>query len=128
VMGLGDAEGVLDAIARGADLFDCVWPTRLARHGRVLTADGDFNLRNARFADDTSPLHPECGCLSCRTYTRAYLRHLLTVKELAVHRLVTIHNLAYTLDLLLQAREAIAKAAYGDFRSAVVERRARGGW
>ncbi len=128
VMGLGDAEGVLDAIARGADLFDCVWPTRLARHGRVLTADGDFNLRNARFADDTSPLHPECGCLSCRTYTRAYLRHLLTVKELAVHRLVTIHNLAYTLDLLLQAREAIAKAAYGAFRSAVVERRARGGW
>jgi queuine tRNA-ribosyltransferase len=64
-MGLGDAEGVLEAVARGCDLFDCVWPTRLARHGRVLTPDGDFNLRRSEYIRSAVPLHDECGCLAC---------------------------------------------------------------
>lgn len=123
VMGLGDAEGVLDAIARGADLFDCVWPTRLARHGRVLTPDGDYNLRRARYAADSRPLHPECSCLACRQYSRAYLRHLLTTRELSVHRLLTIHNLAYTLDLLAAARRAIVAGRYRTFHQEAVRRR-----
>src|SRR3972149_5004146 len=107
VMGLGDTEGVLDAIERGADLFDCVWPTRLARHGRVLSAEGDFNLRRAEFATDDRPLSSSCGCSVCSTHTRAYLRHLLSVGEITALRLLSIHNLAYTLDLMAAARRAI---------------------
>jgi queuine tRNA-ribosyltransferase len=128
VMGLGDAEGVLGAVARGADLFDCVWPTRLARHGRVLTPDGDFNLRRARFARDPAPLHHECPCLTCDTHSRAYLRHLLQTRELAVHRLVTIHNLTYTLSLIASIRDAIVAGGFEDHRAAIVERRRSSGW
>lgn len=128
VMGLGDAEGVLDAIDRGADLFDCVWPTRLARHGRVLTPDGDYNLRRAEFARDDHPLDGGCRCLTCQTHSRAYLRHLLVTKELSLHRLVTIHNLTYTLGLLRDARRAITAGDYAAFRAATVERRQAGGW
>lgn len=128
VMGLGDAEGVLDAIGRGADLFDCVWPTRLARHGRVLSPDGDFNLRRAVFATDSRPLHDECPCLTCATYSRAYLRHLLVTAELAVYRLVTVHNLTYTLGLMAEARRAIVDGSYTSFQGAVIERRRAGAW
>lgn len=128
VMGLGDTEGVLDAIARGCDLFDCVWPTRLARHGRVLTADGDYNLRRAEFAADAGPLHPECPCLTCRTHSRAYLRHLLTTRELSVHRALTIHNLTYTLAVLAAAREAISTGGFEAYRREVGQRRQAGGW
>lgn len=128
VMGLGDAEGVLEAIDRGADLFDCVWPTRLARHGRVLTPDGDYNLRRAEFTRDERPLDAECPCLTCRTHSRAYLRHLLVTRELSLHRLVTIHNLTYTLGLLRDARRAIAAGDYASFREATVARRRTGGW
>lgn len=128
VMGLGDSEGVLDAIARGADLFDCVWPTRLARHGRVLTPDGDFNLRRAEFAGDAGPLHHECRCLTCDTHSRAYLRHLLVTGELAVHRFLTIHNLAYTFGLLAGARSAIEGGEFVPFQDRIRRRRAGGGW
>lgn len=127
VMGLGDTEGVLDSIARGADLFDCVWPTRLARHGRILTPEGDFNLRRAQFGSDPRPLQNDCPCLACLTYSRAYLRHLLVTNELAVYRLVTIHNLTYTLRLMASARAAILAGEFADFRAEVVTRRARVG-
>lgn len=128
VMGLGDSEGVLDAIARGADLFDCVWPTRLARHGRVLTSDGDYNLRRAEFSVDDRPLGADCGCLTCQTHSRAYLRHLVVTGELSVHRLLTIHNLAYTFGLLRDARSAIEAGNFRRFRGAVSLRREAGGW
>jgi queuine tRNA-ribosyltransferase len=128
VMGLGDAEGVLDAIARGADIFDCVWPTRLARHGKVLSPDGDFNLRRAAFSTDARPLHHECLCLTCTTYSRAYLRHLLATAELAVYRLITVHNLTYTLGLMAAARRAIVDGSYASFQGAVIERRRAGAW
>lgn len=128
VMGLGDTEGVLDAISRGADLFDCVWPTRLARHGRALTMDGDYNLRRAEFASDPRPLHGECRCLTCQTHSRAYLRHLLVTGELAVHRLVTIHNLTFTMNLMREARAAIVEGTFGSFSGGVRRRRAGNGW
>jgi len=126
VMGLGDAEGVLDAVARGCDLFDCVWPTRLARHGRVLTPDGDFNLRRSEFADDGRPLYPECGCRACTQVGRAYLRHLLQTRELSVLRLVSIHNLVYTLGLMAETRAAIAAGRFEDHRQSTIERRSNG--
>ncbi len=124
VMGLGDSEGVLDAVARGCDLFDCVWPTRLARHGKIITRRGDYGLRRAEFASDPAPLSEDCDCSTCVTYSRAYLRHLLKTKELAVYRLLSIHNLAYTLNLLTDARAAIEAGGFDDFRAEVAHDRA----
>jgi queuine tRNA-ribosyltransferase len=126
VMGLGDSEGVLAAIARGCDLFDCVWPTRLARHGRILTARGDYNLRRAEHAQDPAPLDPECSCSTCGAHSRGYLRHLLATSELAVFRLLSIHNLTYTLNLVNRARQAIGDGTFADFHAEALERRAGG--
>ena len=123
VMGLGDTAGVLDAVGRGFDLFDCVWPTRLARHGKAITTSGDFSIRRAEFASDSRPLDADCGCFTCRHHSRAYLRHLRVTDELLGHRLMSIHNLAYTLGILRQAREAIASGRFEPFRQGVMNRR-----
>jgi queuine tRNA-ribosyltransferase len=123
VMGLGDPEGLLDAIARGADMFDCVIPTRLARHGRALTRGGDFNLKRSGFEGDEAPIDPECGCLTCSRYSRAYLRHLVRSNELSGHRLLTIHNLRYLLELMAGAGSAIEQGRFGSFVSETMARR-----
>lgn len=125
VMGLGDTDGLLDAIVRGVDMFDCVIPTRLARHGRVLSRTGDFNLRRVEFTEDDRPIDPDCRCLTCASYSRAYLRHLVRMKELSAHRLLSIHNLVYTLDLVAGARDAILAGVLGQYVEDV--RRRRGG-
>jgi queuine tRNA-ribosyltransferase len=122
-MGLGDSEGVLDAVARGVDLFDCVWPTRLARHGRVLTPNGDFNLKRSEHRRSELPLQAGCTCHTCSTYTRAYLRHLLTTRELSVHRLLSLHNLAYTMRLMQDVRSEIADGRFAEFRASTIARR-----
>ncbi|MCJ7754713.1 MAG: tRNA guanosine(34) transglycosylase Tgt [Thermoanaerobaculales bacterium] len=122
-MGLGDSEGVLDAVARGVDLFDCVWPTRLARHGRVLTPDGDYNLKRSEHRLSDIPLQVGCSCATCSTYSRAYLRHLLTTRELSSHRLLSLHNLTYTMGLMQDVRSAIADGRFAEFRAATVTRR-----
>lgn len=119
VMGLGDTDGLLDAIELGADMFDCVMPTRLARHGKVLARSGDFNIRRSEFFSDTGPLDEGCGCLTCQNYSRAYLRHLVRSKELTAHRLLSIHNLRYTLDLVAGARAAIEAGSFGSYLSGV---------
>ncbi|MDP9494788.1 MAG: tRNA guanosine(34) transglycosylase Tgt [Actinomycetota bacterium] len=126
VMGLGDTEGLFRAIARGVDLFDCVIPTRLARHGRALTRHGDFNIRQARFETDTSPIDPECPCLACGRHSRAYLRHLVRMNEITGFRLLTIHNLRYTLDLVSEAAAAIKAGHFASHLGEVLEMRARG--
>jgi queuine tRNA-ribosyltransferase len=123
VMGLGDPEGVIQAIERGADLFDCVWPTRLARHGRVLTRVGDFNLRRAEFMTDSRPLEDDCPCHTCRNHHRAYLRHLLVTNELAAFRLLSIHNLTYTMSLLRGIRHAITTGEVGSHLAEIRHRR-----
>jgi queuine tRNA-ribosyltransferase len=115
VMGLGDTEGLLDAIELGADMFDCVMPTRLARHGKILSRNGDFNIRRSEFMSDTGPLDEGCECLTCQNYTRAYLRHLVRSKELTAHRLLSIHNLRYTLDLVAGARLAIESGSFENY-------------
>lgn len=124
LMGLGDTEGLLDAIARGADMFDCVIPTRLARHGRALSRSGDFNINRVEHTDDTKPIDPECRCLTCSRYSRAYLRHLIRMRELSAHRLLTIHNLTYLLDLVAGAREAIKSGTFTAFRNETRQARA----
>ena len=123
VMGLGDPEGVLDSIARGVDLFDCVWPTRLARHGKVITSRGDFNIRRLEFAEDPKPVDPECSCSTCQTYSKAYLRHLAVVKEQSLNRLLSIHNLTMTQRLLADARAAIEAGTFEEYRTMVTTQR-----
>ena len=123
VMGLGDTAGVLDAVAAGSDLFDCVWPTRLARHGKVLSRLGDFQVRRAEFADVARPIDPECGCSTCRRFSLAYLRHLRVTGEMLGHRLLSIHNLHYTLAMLAGAREAIREGRFGAYRAGVLAAR-----
>lgn len=116
VMGLGDPVGMLDSIARGVDLFDCVLPTRLARHGKVITRRGDYGIRGAAYAADERPLDEECPCAVCRVHTRAYLRHLTVVKEPGAQRLLSIHNLTVTQNLLADARDAIQRGDFHRFR------------
>jgi len=123
VMGLGDTEGILDAIGRGVDLFDCVLPTRLARHGKALHPDGDFSIRRREWASDARPIDPDCDCATCRRYSRGYLRHLFVTKELLGGRLLSLHNLRYTLALLENARDAIAAGSFETWRRGVLDRR-----
>ncbi len=122
-MGIGDPEGVLDVIARGVDLFDCVLPTRLARTGAAFTSRGRVNLRNARYADDLGPLDPDCDCACCRGYTRAYLRHLVNQREIAGMQLLSEHNLRVLVRLCERARVAIMAGAFDEFVDEVRARR-----
>jgi queuine tRNA-ribosyltransferase len=118
-MGLGDPVGIIESVARGVDQFDSVLPTRLARHGTVLTTAGRLNLRNARFATDPEPLDPECGCRVCRRWSRAYLRHLLKTSEPTGPRLITRHNLSWTLALVDRIRAAVAAGTLDALRAEV---------
>jgi queuine tRNA-ribosyltransferase len=106
-MGLGDPTGILEAIAAGIDMFDCVLPTRIARNGGAFTSRGKLNLKNARFVKDPEPLDPDCGCYACSNFSRAYLRHLVTQKEILGLQLLSLHNVTFLLDLTRRAREAI---------------------
>jgi queuine tRNA-ribosyltransferase len=121
LMGVGDPVGMLEAIALGVDQFDCVAPTRQARHGSVSTSAGRLNLRNAAFASDEGPLDPACSCSTCARWSRGYLRHLLLVNEPTAWRLLSIHNLAFVLGLLSEARTAIAEGRLEALRAATEE-------
>jgi queuine tRNA-ribosyltransferase len=115
-MGIGDAEGILRVIGAGIDMFDCVLPTRCARNGLLFTSRGKLVIRNARFAEDERPVDPDCACYTCRTFSRAYLRHLFRAGEMLGLRLNTIHNLHYYLALMAQARAAIEGRRFEPFR------------
>jgi queuine tRNA-ribosyltransferase len=126
LMGVGTPEDLLDGIAAGIDMFDCVLPTRNARNGWLFTRFGDVKIRNARYKDDTRPLDATCACVTCRDFTRGYLHHLQRVNEIVSARLNTIHNLHYYLDLMRQARAAIEAGGFARFAQQVREERARG--
>ncbi len=115
LMGVGNPTTMLEAIGLGVDMFDCVLPTRTARLGTAFSSQGRLNLRNARFARDFSALDPSCGCPTCARYTRAYLRHLVNVKEMLGATLLSIHNLHYLLELTRRARAAIEAGTYESF-------------
>jgi queuine tRNA-ribosyltransferase len=117
LMGVGTPEDLLAGIAAGIDLFDCVLPTRCARNGLLFTSRGRITIRNARYAEDQGPADPACGCATCRTFTRAYLRHLCKAEELLGLRLNTIHNVHYYLSLMAGARQAIEEGGFERFRS-----------
>ncbi|HIP62169.1 MAG TPA: tRNA guanosine(34) transglycosylase Tgt [Sulfurovum sp.] len=123
LMGVGTPEDLVENVSRGIDMFDCVMPTRNARNGTLFTSFGKFNIRSARFKEDPLPIDPDCGCMVCQTYSRAYLCHLYRAKELTYFRLGTIHNLYYYLDLMKQMREAILKDRFEEFRVEFYEKR-----
>jgi queuine tRNA-ribosyltransferase len=125
-MGIGDAEGILEVVARGIDMFDCVLPTRTARTGSALTATGRLNLRNARFARDPRRLEDGCDCPACARFSRAYVRHLVNQEEILGLRLLSMHNLRFVLRLTAAARAAIERGAFGDFRARTLARLAAG--
>jgi queuine tRNA-ribosyltransferase len=119
LMGVGDPVGMVEAIVLGIDLFDCVLPTRFARHGTVLSTAGRYNLKRAENADDAAPLDGACGCPVCARWSRAYLRHLLVVDEPTAPRLLTIHNVWWTLRLVEEVRSAIQAGSLAAVRSRV---------
>jgi len=121
-MGIGDPEGILEVVARGVDMFDCVLPTRTARTGSALTWEGRLNLRNAEYRNDPRPLDPECVCPACDRFSRAYIRHLVTQREMLGLRLLSLHNLRFVLDLTARARAAIERGTFSSFRDEALAR------
>lgn len=121
LMGVGDPASLVEAVGLGVDQFDCVLQTRLGRHGTALTSTGRFQVRAARNRVDDSPLDAECSCDVCARHSRGYLRHLLTVNEPTAARLVSLHNVSWTLQLMARMREAIASGTFGALRDEVLE-------
>jgi queuine tRNA-ribosyltransferase len=121
-MGLGTPPQLLELIARGMDMFDCVLPTRLARNGTAFTAGGTLNLRNAEFTLQTGPLEEGCRCSACHGFSRAYIRHLIKAEEILGLRLLSIHNLHFYLNLMSRARQAIEDGSFDVFRAQFASR------
>jgi len=122
LMGVGHPVDLLDAVARGVDMMDCVLPTRNARRGTVFTSTGRLVVKNAIYAQDERPLDPECDCSTCRRFTRAYLRHLFAAGELLGMRLASVHAVHQMIGLARRAREAVQAGVFGAFRAQVVAR------
>lgn len=116
LMGVGHPANLVEGVARGIDMFDCVLPTRNGRNGGVLTSFGKMNLKNSGFARDFTPVDPSCGCYTCRNFTRAYIRHLYTAGEILASRLCSWHNLYFLVNLMKDARQAIIEGRYPRFR------------
>ena len=126
LMGVGTPEDLVEGVARGIDMFDCVMPTRNGRNGWLFTRYGDIKIRNARYAKDLRPLDPECDCPCCRGFTRAYLHHLQKVNEILGARLNSLHNLHYYLHLMAEIRQALDEGRFAEFRQRFYADRARG--
>ena len=122
MMGVGRPDDLFHAVANGFDLFDCVLPTRAARHGLAYTSEGTVVIKQARYRADALPLDPACGCPTCRAASRAYLRHLFTLGEPTAATLLTVHNLTAVLDLMRGIREALAARRWAEFAADAARR------
>jgi queuine tRNA-ribosyltransferase len=127
LMGVGTPEDLVEAVARGVDMFDCVLPTRNARNGMAFTSTGKVVIKNAGHGTDAEPLDAACGCYTCRHYSRAYLRHLYVAREILAYRLLTLHNLYYYLQLMASLRQAVAADRFAAFRRDFYQNRPEGG-
>lgn len=123
LMGLGTPEDLVEGVAQGADMFDCVLPTRNARNGMLFTRQGPLIIKKAEYAEDPEPVDPDCDCYTCRNYSRAYLRHLYVSKELLSYRLNTLHNIHYFMDLMREIREAVAQGRFRKWQQSFHQRR-----
>jgi queuine tRNA-ribosyltransferase len=117
LMGAGTPDYIFEGVARGVDMFDCVYQTRVARNGLVMTNDGPLMIRNAKYREDFGPLDPECDCYACRNYSRAYVRHLIIAEEMFAGRLISIHNIHFTMRLMSRIRESIKTDTFRDLRA-----------
>ncbi len=117
LMGVGSTDAILEGVLRGIDMFDCVLPTRIARHGTLMSNQGRINIRNAKYERDFGPLDPECDCYTCKNYSRAYLRHLIRCDEGLGQRLLSIHNLRFLIKLTEDIRQAINEDRFLDFKN-----------
>lgn len=115
LMGVGSPDCLVEGVLRGVDMFDCVWPTRLARHGMVITSEGNLTIRNLPFARDFGPIEEDCTCYTCQNFSRGYIRHLLKANEVLGIRLTTIHNIAFLMRLMQEIRQAIASDTLPEF-------------
>jgi len=121
LMGVGTPDCLVEGVARGVDMFDCVFPTRVARNGMAMIHTGRMNMKNKQYERDFRPIEESCGCYTCRNYTRAYIRHLYKSEELLAFRLVTIHNLYFLLQFMRDMREAIVQGNFFEFREHFME-------
>lgn len=122
LMGVGSINYILDGISKGVDMFDCVLPTRIARHGTLMTHNGRINIKNSKYKDDFSPLDVECDCYTCKNYTKAYLHHLFKCEEALGQRLASIHNLRFLIKMVENARIAIKEDRFLDFKHMMLEK------
>ena len=123
IMGVGTPEDLVEGVARGGDMFDCVMPTRNARNGVLFTSSGKISIKQSRYREDPDPPDPECGCYVCRNYSRAYLRHLYQANEILASVLNTQHNLHYYLKLMRDIRYAVGAGEFSAFRRAFYQKR-----
>jgi queuine tRNA-ribosyltransferase len=121
LMGVGDPASLVEAVGLGVDQFDCVMQTRLGRHGTALTSEGKVHIKNAKFTESDDPLDPMCSCWVCTTHSRGYLRHLTQIGEPTAARLVSVHNVAWTISLMNQMREAIATGTFQALRRSILD-------
>lgn len=117
LMGVGTPSNIIEGVARGIDFFDCVMPARNARHGKLYTWRGTINIKNERYKLDERPIDASCGCPACRSFSRAYLRHLLTAGEMLAMRLAVLHNLHFYNELMSRIRESLDSGTFEDFRA-----------
>jgi queuine tRNA-ribosyltransferase len=122
LMGVGTPRDLWDAVASGADMMDCVYPTRVARNGQVMARDGKYNITTARCRRDFTPLDPECSCWVCARYTKAYLGHLFRAEEIAIHRLISYHNLHFMAEIMDTIRKSLLEHRFHEARSAFIAR------
>ncbi len=122
LMGVGSINYILDGISKGVDMFDCVLPTRIARHGTLMTHNGRINIKNSKYKDDFSPLDVECDCYTCKNYTKAYLHHLFKCEEALGQRLASIHNLRFLIKMVETARIAIKEDRFLEFKQMMLEK------
>ena len=120
LMGVGSIDEILDGVEKGVDMFDCVLPTRIARHGALMTSTGRVNIRDKKYERDFTTLDPECDCYTCKNYTKAYLRHLYKCDETFGKRLLSIHNLRFLIKMMEGCREAIKEDRFGDYMNAMI--------
>jgi len=117
LMGVGTPGNIIEAVARGVDFFDCVMPSRNGRHGKLFTWEGVVNILNAKYAEDARPVSGSCGCPICRSFSRAYLRHLFKAEETLALRLAVLHNLYFYNELAAKIREALDEGRFAEFRA-----------
>ncbi|MDD5166447.1 MAG: tRNA guanosine(34) transglycosylase Tgt, partial [Candidatus Omnitrophica bacterium] len=122
LMGVGLPQDIIEAVGEGIDMFDCVVPTRYGRNGSAFTSKGKLTIRNSPYIEDFKPLDDECGCYTCRNFSRAYLRHLFNTEEILGLRLVSLHNIHFYLELMRKIRESISQNRFAEFKKEFLEK------